>query len=85
MRATSEGLVSVYTRQLSFGHLPSSLLLFCSSPVLFLTSCIGKKRSFDKAFDINRRPSAKNYTGKKVDLSFAGCHYLAAVKANKAW
>ncbi len=83
MRATSEELAPVYTRQLSSGQLLSSPLLFSSRPVLSPTSRIGEKQSFDKAFDINSRPLVKDHTGEEVDLSFADCHCLIAVKANK--
>ncbi len=85
MRATSEELAPVYTRQLSSGQLSSSSLLFFSSPVLSLISCIGKKGSFDKIFDINCWPLAKDHIGEEVNLSFVGCHCLPAVKANRVW
>ncbi len=49
----------------------------------FSSSCIDKKRSFDKAFDINSWSLAKDYTGKKVNLSFAGYQSSLAVKANR--
>ncbi len=84
MRATLEELAFIYTCQLSSGQLLFSPLLFPSSPDLSPTSHIGKKRSFNKAFDINSWPLAKDHTGEEVVLSFAGCYYPAAVKTNKA-
>ncbi len=85
MKAISKELAPVYICQLSSGQLPSSPFLFLSNPVLFPTSRIGKKRSFDKAFDINSRLLTKDHTGEEVDLSLAGCHCSTAVKANRAW
>lgn len=85
MRANSEKLALVYIRQLSSDQLYSSLFFPPSSFVFFSTSRICEKQSFDKAFNINNWPLAKNYTRKKLDISFVGYYCLAAVKANKAW
>ena len=62
------------------------IFLLSSKPLLFFpASHIGKKRSFNKAFDINSWSLAKNQFGEDVDLSFTGCQYLSTVKANRAW
>ena len=84
MRVTLKELDFVYTHQLFSGQLFFSLLLFFSSPVLFSTSCIGKKRLFEKAININNWSLAKDYIRKKINLSWVSCHCLAAIKANKA-
>lgn len=84
MRATSEELALVYTHQLFSSQLASSPLFFPSSPILSPISCIGKKRSFEKAFDIKNWPWAKDYTGEEMDLSFADYHCPVAIKANRA-
>lgn len=60
MRAIIEKLALIFVRQLF------------SSLVLFLSSRIGKKRSFNKAFDINSWPLAKDHIREEIDLSFAG-------------
>lgn len=85
MIVTSEELAPIYICQLSSDQLYSSLLLFFSSSIFFPTSCIGKKRLFNKTFDINSQPLTKDYTGKEVDIRFISSHCLSAVKANKAW
>lgn len=54
------------------------------SPVFFPSSR-GKKRSFEKAFDINCRLLARDRNAEEVDLSFAGCQCPPAVKANREW
>ncbi len=59
IRTTLEELAFVYTRQLSSDQLSSSIFFFSSNPILFPTNCIGKKRSFNKAFDINGWSLAK--------------------------
>ena len=59
--------------------LPSKRL----SPLFFPSSGIGKKRPFDKAFNINCRPLADNHAGEDVNLSFAECQCSPAVKANR--
>ena len=65
---------------------PAFTLLLLSKPLfLFLTNCIGKKRSFNKVFDINSRLLAKNQFGEDVDLSFAGCPGSPTVKTKKKW
>ena len=74
-RATSEELAPAFT----------PLLPFVEPSLLFPASRIGEKQSFDKAFDIDCRPLAKDHTGEEVDLSFAGCQCPPAVKANRAW
>lgn len=43
------------------------------------------KRLFDKAFDSDCRPLANDCSEKEVNLSFAGCQYSQAVKANRVW
>ncbi len=53
------------------------------SPPLFPSNGLGEKRSFDKAFNLDSRPLADDRTGEEVDLSFAGCQCLPAVKANR--
>ena len=59
---------------------PAFIPLLLSKPLfLFSVSCIGKKRSFNKAFNINSQLLTKNQFGKNVDLSFASCKYLLAV------
>ena len=60
-------------------------LLLSKPPLFFLASCIGKKRSSDKAFDINSRLLAKNQFGENMDLSFMGYQCLFAVEVNKTW
>ena len=60
-RVTSEELALVFIPLLPFEPL-----------FLFPASCIGKKLSFDKAFNIKCWLLAKNQFGKDVDLSFAG-------------
>lgn len=54
MRAIWEELAPVFTCQRP------------ASPLLFPSSRIGEKRSFDKAFDINSRPLAKDHTGEEM-------------------
>lgn len=76
MRATLEELTLVFTCQLSFSQLFSSLFLF-------LSSCIGKKWSFNKAFNINSRLLAKDYIKKNVDLSFVSYNYSTTIKTNR--
>lgn len=71
-RATSEELAPAFTPLL-----PAKLLLS------FPASRIGKKRLFNKAFDINYWPLTKDQFGEDVDLSFAGCQYYSAIKANR--
>ncbi len=85
MRAASKELAPVYTFQISSNQLSFSPLLSLFSSVLFPFICIGKKRLFDKAFDINSRLLARDHTRKELDLSFADCHCPAAVKANRVW
>lgn len=64
MRVISyEELAIIFTCQLFFSQLSSSLFFFPSS-------YIGKKQSFNKEFNINSRLLAKDHTEKKVDLSF---------------
>ncbi len=61
------------------------LLLLSKPPLLFLANRVSKKRSFDKAFNINGRPLANNQFGKDVNLSLGGCQCPPAVKANRPW
>lgn len=76
IRETSKEFAPVFTRQLF-----SNLLPF--SPFFFLSCYISEKRSFDKAFNFNSWPLAKDYTRKEIDLGFAVCHCPAALKTNK--
>lgn len=78
MRITLKELILIFTCQLLFNQLFSSFLLF-------LFNYIGKKRFFNKAFNINNQLSAKNYTRKEMNLSFTAYQYAPAIKANKAW
>ena len=78
MRATSEELALVFIHELSFSQLLSSLFLFPSS-------CIGKKQSFNKAFNINSWLLAKDCTRKEVDLSFINYYYFSVVKTNSTF
>ncbi len=73
-RATSEELAPAFTP-----------LLPSEPPLLFPASCVGEKRSFDKAFDINCRLLANNQFGEDVDPSFVSCQCSSVVKANRPW
>ena len=57
----------------------------CLSFLFFPSSGIGKKRLFNKAFNIDYWPLADNHVEKDVDLSFAECQCPSAVKANRPW
>ena len=85
MKTMSEKLAPISIYQLSSGQLIFNLFFFLSSPVLFSTCQISKKRLFDKAFNINSQLLAKDYTRKKVDLILVVYHCLEAVKANRVW
>lgn len=53
---------------------PALITLLLSKPLLlFLASHISKKRSINKAFDINYQLLANNQFGEDVDQSFIGC------------
>ena len=56
---------------------PLSLVLFQST--------YGQKRTFNKAFDIDYRPLARDRNAKEVNLSFTGYQYPLIVKANREW
>ena len=64
---------------------PSVSAKWMPSLFLFPSSSIGKKRPFDKAFNINCRPLTDDHTKKDVKLSYAECQYPPAVKANRFW
>lgn len=78
----------------SLKKLTSTLLLLLpsidikrSSSVLsfvFFPSGCGIKQLFEKTFDLDYWPLASDCSGKKVDLSFAGCQYFQAIKTNRA-
>lgn len=53
------------------------------SPLLLLSSGTGKKRSFDMAFNLDCGPLANSHTREDVDLNFACCQYLLALKVNR--
>ncbi len=52
---------------------------------LFSSNGLKEKRLFDKAFNLDSRPLTNNRTREEVDLSFASCQCLPAVKANRPW
>ncbi len=60
-------------------------LIECPSPSFFSSNSIGKKRSFNKTFNLNCRPLADDYIGDEVDLSFQYCQCPSTVKANRPW
>ena len=53
------------------------------SPFFFLSSGIGKKRPFKKAFNIDCQPLANDYNREDVNLSFAVYQCPPALKANR--
>ncbi len=61
------------------------LSIECPSPSLFLSNGLGKKRLFDKAFNLDCRLLADDRTGKEVDQSFVCCQCPLSVKANRLW
>lgn len=78
MRATSEELTPVFTRQLLSTSVSSSFFHF-------LSGHIDEKQLFDMVFDINSHSLAKDYTGKEVNLSFMRYQCFPVMNINRIW
>ncbi len=51
--------------------------------LIFFPSSHGQKKTFEKAFNISCRLLARDHNTEEVDLSFTGCQYSPAIKANR--